>query len=308
MQEIVDRVDALLGEGRIEDVIKQVNQLLLDIFTGNSSQDYFAELLAIRGMAFYRRKNFEDARTDFRFSLSTDPANERAIYGMAYLAAYVDKDVAKTHEWMEKLPDSAARDNAWMIIMRSNEYISSNGPLSTDIEVADVLAKYLAPNPADPLNTANLMHNAGRFFLAESEYHEKDGDIEEARIDRVSAVAALSLSLALYGTGEINLHHRAAANYWMSVAMEKVLGPAAAIPSACESLKLWHKQLLLDQGNPHYQKSYNGSRERLIDLCEKGLADEMTEKGPGPGNYQYNLLQAADDTLAVTRIEPPTND
>jgi len=225
-----------------------------------------AELYALLGMAYYSRKNFASAKTYLKRALLFDPANERAIYGMAYLAAYVNKDPGKTREWMDKLPESAARDNVHMIMMRSPECIETNGLEQTYSEVIDLFDRYLTPNPVDPLNVANLMHNAGRFFLVKGADQEQRGDMPEVRKTCASAVAALALALSLYGTGDMNLHHRAAANYWMSVAIEKLLGPAAAIASAEQSVELWSRQLALDPKNPHFKESWRGAADRLHEL------------------------------------------
>ncbi|MBI1888619.1 MAG: hypothetical protein HYS15_01665, partial [Candidatus Spechtbacteria bacterium] len=107
--------------------------------------------------------------------------------------------------------------------------------------------------------------NAGRFFLVKAADQEQCGYARSKRTC-ASAVAALAIALSLYGTGNINLHHRAAANYWISMAMEKVFGPAAALSAVEQSLELWDRQLALDPENPHYQKGRQGAADRLRDL------------------------------------------
>lgn len=272
MGETIERLDALLKEGRTEEVL-EIGLPLCDplspIFREELQQS--AELQACVGMAYYRRKDFGYALMHFYQSLLLDPANERAIYGMAYIAAYVEKDPEKTREWMEKLPESAARDNAHMIILRSKEYIDTNGLDNTAMGVVTLLQKYILTPCEDSLNVANVFHNGGRFFLVESDAEEKaqDGDTAMAKKHCASAIASLALSLGLYGTGDMNLHHRAAANYWTSVAMEKLFGPAAAVPSAEEAVKLWHRQVERDIKNTHFWKSYENTVEWTRKLREK---------------------------------------
>jgi hypothetical protein len=313
-EEKIARLDALLKEGKTEEVISEIQDEFTTIycpvsvakidndddwFEAEYPSDYRSELFALKGMAFYRRKEFDIARANFGMSLSINAQNERAIYGMAYLAAYVDRDSSKVREWMEKLPESAAKNNARVIIARSDEYLSDVGVCDAECEVEEILHGWVGLNPQDPLNTANILHNAARFYM------EIPEDVEGGKYkqqDLYKALAYLQMAIGLYGTGNMNLHHRAAANYWLSVAQEKLLGPAAAIPFACESLHLWVRQLVLDPDNPHYQKSYTGSREQIAELCYK-MGEEISQRGPGAGNYVFDLIKAADDALAVTRLQ-----
>jgi tetratricopeptide (TPR) repeat protein len=273
MEKEIRYLDALLKEGKTGDVLK-IGVPLCNPHSPEfqeATQEQCAELQAVVGMAYYRRKEFENAQTYFNMSLVLDPANERALYGMAYLAAYVDCDSVKTREWMEKLPESAARDNAWMIILRTPEYYDMQHPLMVEGEVEKLAQKHFKPNPSDPLNTANIMHNAGRFFIAHGDKcMERDTGVpaEEKRVLYMLAVGVLQSAIGLYGTGDQNLHHRAAAHYWLSVAQEKLLGPAAAIAFAEQSVELWDKQLDLDPENPHYQKSRQGAADRLRELTD----------------------------------------
>lgn len=80
------------------------------------------------------------------------------------------------------------------------------------------------------------------------------------------AIGALSYAIGLYGTGDMNLHHRAAAHYWMSVAMEKLFGPAAALSSAEQSFELWKRQLGLDPANKHFEQNYENAMARVDEL------------------------------------------
>ncbi|MFY9457935.1 MAG: hypothetical protein WAP23_03355 [Candidatus Spechtbacterales bacterium] len=294
----------LLNEGKTKEVLDETQFLMGDDIAHLSHKNK-AEACALRGMAYYRRKDFGHAGFWFTVALDSDPANERAIYGMAYIAAAVDKDPEKLQEWMAKLPESAARDNARMIMMRDPKYLETKGMGETFLEADKILKKWVHKNPEDPSNAANIANNLGRLYIVVGDKltseQEEDGDYELISESYMLALSSLSAAIGLYGTGSMNLHHRAAANYWMSVAMEKLFGPAAAIPFACGSLRLWYEQIQLDLDNPHYQKSYAGSREWVTELLYK-MGEKMSQKGPGTGNYVYDLLKAADDTLAVTLL------
>ncbi len=265
-KEKLANLQALLAEGKTEEVIDQTQ--FLDSGYTRLSPENKAEACAFRGMAYYRRKDFGHAHFWFMIALGSDPQNERAIYGMAYLAVYVDKNPEKTNEWMAKLPESAAKDNASMIMMRAAEYIEANGLLKTEDNVGDLVEKWLNPNPEDSLNVANLLHNAARFYIVDSEKYLEAGSQQICMV----AVGLLQSAIGLYGTGNMNLHHRAAANYWISVAMEKLFGPAAATSAAAQSIELWYRQLELDPKNPQYSKSLQGASDRLIALRKAALA------------------------------------
>lgn len=294
------KLETLLAEGKTEEILEKTSWMLdaKNWLSENSTAQDKEEVWAIRGMAWYRRKEFQEARDCFELSLIDNNSNERATYGMAYLAAYVDKDPDKVREWMEKLPESAARDNAWMIIMRSPEYIGAHTLLSTEGDVQNILIRWLVPNPKDPLNTANILHNSARFYLEYGdaiEYMTDEPDDPSEKNECVfRALAYLTSAIGLYGTGNTNLHHRAAAHYWLSVAQEKILGAAAAIPFACKSLRLWYKQIRRDWDNPHYQKSYINSEEHLLSLKNQMRAQWF---GNNPPKYIDDLFNEATKTL-----------
>lgn len=223
----LEKLEALLAQGKTDELLEAAEPLMTKTPSSKSAPKERAEVVALIGMARYRRKEFDEARKRFDEALVRDPENERATYGMAYLAAYVDKDPDKVREWMEKLPESAARDNAWIIVIRSPEYLENANPLEIYASLREILHRRVKPDPADPLNTANILHNAGRLTLAMNDMAGKSWD--EKSVMALIAVGMLTSAIGLYGTGNTNLHHRAAAYYWASVAQEKALG-AAALP------------------------------------------------------------------------------
>lgn len=243
-----------------------------------------AEAHALEGMAHYRRKEFELARRCFDLSLQKNPANELTLNGIAYLAI---------RESMSKLPEGPPKDNSWVILMQNKEYIEANGLLETQAEIEEILTKYTKPNPDDPLNVANIFHNAGRFYIVAAEM-----DAESSYENYFLASMVLHCALPLYGTGEMNLHHRAAANNLLSITYEKVFGPAAALPFAEQSLILWNKQLNLDPQNPHFQEKYDNATQKILELITEVQKLWSQQSASTFSNHLSDLIGHATEVFA----------
>jgi len=78
----------LLDRGETEEVLEKTEWMLIskNWFSEYASEDARAEVWALRGMAFYRRKEHGRARMSLESSLRFDPANERANKGMTLLS------------------------------------------------------------------------------------------------------------------------------------------------------------------------------------------------------------------------------
>lgn len=83
--EKIQLLQSLLNLGKTENVIDGTEFLTGDNIA-HLSHENKAEACALRGMAYYRRQDFGHAGFWFTVALGSDPANERALYGMAYLA------------------------------------------------------------------------------------------------------------------------------------------------------------------------------------------------------------------------------
>ncbi len=159
--------------------------------------------------------------------------------------------------YTDQLPETPARDNAFMIYARE---LSDTTPKEEIIERA---TKWMKVALRDRVNTANLMNNTSRWFLAKFKTFE----------DLVMALGFMQVAIGLYGSESTDLHHKASVWYWVSVIQEKLMDKSAAIVAAEMSVKLWKRQLKADPANPNYQKSLDGAKVRLKELRKTMKSD-----------------------------------
>ncbi len=238
----VENLDFMLNQGKTASVLKKTEELLKNKSLSSKEAN---DLHALRGWAFYRQKQFDEARQE---ALLAGEDSLRGLRCLAALESYLgNPDQAKYY--LDKLPDTPAKDNPKMIGFH-------NPKDTTPKEEVLALAYKWVDELVDPINTANLMNNTARWLLAKG---ENKGDL-------MLALGFMRSAIEIYGTGLNNLHHRASANYWISQIMEKLFGPKAAITAAEQSLTLWKIQLSLDPGNQNFVNSHEGAKKRLAEL------------------------------------------
>lgn len=234
-----------LNQGRTTLILQETDEILK---TKCLISEEINELHAFRGWAFYRQKQFEEARQE---SLLAGESSLRGLRCLAAIESYLG-NLEQAEYYMNKLPDIPAKDNAKMIGFRS---VKDTTPKEEILELAYKWVDGLV----DPINTANLMNNTARWLLAKG----------EGKGDLMLALGFMRSAIEIYGTGFDNLHHRASANYWISQIMERLFGAKAAITAAEESLTLWEMQLSVNPASQNYINSHKGAEERLEELTEK---------------------------------------
>ncbi|MFH1036911.1 MAG: hypothetical protein V1756_02530 [Patescibacteria group bacterium] len=208
--------------------------------TGNDDPEW-PNLLALKAWFHYRLKDY---------ALAQDSAKEAgpvlwARECLAYIAAYVDKDDAALRQFLDELGDNINVTNAMIIRARDNDSTIAHG---------EVLMRTLLIR-GEGVETANLYHNAGRYFLAKP----RDDS------DYVLALGFFTVAAALYGTTG-NWHHRGALAFWRSSALEHFMDKKSAISAVEDSLRCWTEAIALDPTNKQHLEKWQGAINRLSEL------------------------------------------
>ncbi len=246
IQEKIQELEKLHKEGKTAELIEKGTEFILN---SSSEAPEIYKAGALMACGYYRQKDFENAR-EFALRVLKHKKEELAIRCLAAIAAYHDKDSKMMKYYTDQLPESPARDNAFMIYARE---LSDTTPKEEIIERA---TKWMKVAIQDRVNTANLMNNTSRWFLAKYKTFE----------DLVMSLGFMQVAIGLYGVGNENLHHRASAWFWVSNIQEKLFDKKAAISAAEMSVKLWQKQTKLDPKNQNFLTSYEGAKKRLKEL------------------------------------------
>ena len=199
------------------------------------------ELLALIGWCHYRKGEYEVAREWFTEAGQVSFARE----GLAYLAVYIDKDDVAFSELARNLGDRVNVQNALVIRARDLDSAISHQ------QVLDAVCRF----KEDTVETANLYHNAGRFFFHKARQQE----------DLVLAVGLYFMAQIRYGVDR-NWHHRGALNYWLSRALEDLVDKRAALEAARESLNCWTQQVILDPGTERHKQQWENAMNRIREL------------------------------------------
>ena len=199
------------------------------------------ELLALSGWCYYRQGKYEQARQLFQIAGSIRFARE----GLAYLAAYKDKDDPTLQALIQELGDSVNAQNA--LIVRARDPDST---IAHD-QVLDVTVLFTE----DEVEVANLYHNAGRFF-----FHKARG-----KWDLITALGLFDVARTRYGVDR-NWHHRGALNYWRSRVLEDLLDKRAALEAARDSLFCWTQQVILDPKTERHKQQWTNAGNRVREL------------------------------------------
>ncbi len=246
----VENLDSILNQGKTATVLQETEGLLKAEGLSSEEAD---ELHAFRAWAFYRQKQFDEARQE---ALLAGDDSLRGLRCLSAIESYLGNP-EKAKYYLGKLPDTPAKDNARMIGFRNPKDAAPK-------EEVLALAYKWVDGLVDPINTANLMNNTARWLFAKG----KD------KADAMLALGFMRSAIELYGGGLVNLHHRASANFWVSQIMERLFGPKAAITAAEESLTLWEIQLSLDPANPNFISNHDGAEKRLTELTESLLGKQ----------------------------------
>lgn len=254
-KEEVARLDDILKEGRTAEVIKEVDSILK---AGDLSEEQIEEFRALGMWGFYRQQDFNAVRKEG--FLITD--NERGLRCLAAMENYLG-NLNEAKKYLDRMSDSPGKANTKMIGFRDEK---DNTPREEVLALAFKWAGALV----DRINTANLMNNTARWLFAKG---SGEGDL-------MTAMGFMQSALILYGSGKVNLHHRAGASFWMSKIAERLFDSSAlAIEVAEQSLTLWEMQLGLDPDNEHFKRNYQGAKDHLAELNKKIRTEER--KGCG---------------------------
>jgi tetratricopeptide (TPR) repeat protein len=208
-----------------------------------------SELFALGAWCFYRLKKYAEAFDFANQAGSFVWARECLMYLAAYAPGYKNDETLIA--LCAELGDTVNSCNA--IIIRARDADST-------IASSDVLARVIRHQGTD-VSTANLWHNGARFFLA---LGEKGGSDSEQHFHHAKIL--IGGALARYGDGDMNVHHRAAANHWKSKILEKIGRHGDAIEAARESERLWSRQRELDPKNPAHVEKQTGAAQWLKKL------------------------------------------
>lgn len=244
----------LYHAGQTEELLDKSGAMLLKLEQSEQSavrDNLIAELHGCRAFAFYRQKEFVKTEEEALMA----GKNETALRCLAAIAAYHHKDPQMVKFYTEQLPDSPALDNAKTILARK-----PNDQTPQD-EIIERALKWVQIDPWDPLNTANLLNNTGRWLF---DHESKQTVVHDENI--IAAIGYMQTALGLYGGGLYNLHHRAGAWFWISKFQEKLFGKTAAMVAAETSINLWKEQLVLDITNKNFLNSFNGAKQHLENL------------------------------------------
>lgn len=201
----------------------------------------------MKAWAFFRRKQFPEAKEEAKLAKDNDFAREC----LDYISA-VSNEPQKVKKYKDCLPDdSILADSAIVIEARQKDSKTSRE------EVLKIANKWIGKDLlADQTFTANLANNVSRYFLA------KFTDKENLEL----ALWYMKKAIELYGEGETNLHHRASAHFWLSHIAEKMNDKESAITFIKKSVVLWKRQLKLDEENPGFKDALKGAQKRSEDL------------------------------------------
>lgn len=232
---------AMYDRGQTDDVLKAISAM-----DASTATDEAKNLTVLKGWCHYRRKEYDSAR-DCAVAAGNFPWAREL---MAYLCAYAPKYI--NDETLLRIAEELGHSNvniANAFVIRAR---AENWSLLSGAQVIDLV--YHFRNDMS-VHAANLHHNAGRFFLAKPGY---EGGL---RI----AVKYLDEAIKRYRM-EANFHHRAAANFWKSKALEGYAPKDCVVEAMQESVRLWDEQCKLDPTNSSFAQKRDEAKKRLSEL------------------------------------------
>ena len=229
----VEELRSMYDQGEFTDCLKATQG---ELDTRAQDDPERGEFCALAGWCEYRKKEYQVARKWFLEAGSVSFARE----GLAYLAAYVDKDDAALTELAYELGDRINIQNALTIRARATDSII------TQEEVMEGVLRF----NEDTVETANLYHNAGRVFF--------DIVRRPGKEDFVRALGLFDMARARYGIDR-NWHHRGALNYWRARTLRALLDKRAALEAARDSLFCWTQQVIIDPGTERHKQQWENA-------------------------------------------------
>ena len=231
----------LYDQGQTEKVLQEIASL--NLVPGHAE---YADLLTLKGWCHYRRKEYREAHDASVAGGSHRWARELMAYLLAYVPGYAND------QGLRQIAEELGNENLNAV---NALVIRARAPDCFELTHDDVALCVGRFRQSTAVSAANLFHNAGRFFLDKS---RGDHDLRQA-------VSYLDHALPLYGQ-DTHWHHRAAAQHWKSVAVERLEGPQGAVPFMEESLRLWEAQVALDPTNRSFQEKCAAAQQRLAGL------------------------------------------
>lgn len=244
----VPEIKKLYEAGQIDAALKAIQEAL----GAEPPDEEKRQLYARRAWCHYRQKKYDEALE----AISQAGDDTSALRCRAYIRAYsaAHRDDAELEEIVSQLGHDVDAANALTIRARDRDCGISHAYVW---KIAEVFIEN-ANAASHDVQVANLLHNVGRFFL----------DKARNRRDLKMAVGTFTAALAHYGEVS-NWHHRAAACFWMSQALERLTARPEALRYATLSAQLWLNQLELDPKNPAFQEKATVAAAAVTDLLAK---------------------------------------
>lgn len=243
----------LYETGKIDEALAAIEVALIT----EPPDDERNQLIGRRAWCRYRQEKYDEALDDIE-QAGDEPS---ALRCRVYIRAYSPNH--RNDGEMEEIVTQLGRDidafNALVIRARdpdcnvSHAYVWSLAEIF--LEEADTTAR--------DVKVANLLHNVGHFYI----------DKARNRRDFMIAIGTLTAALAHYGEVS-HWHHRAAACFWMSRALDQIAAPGAALQFAMASAQLWLNQLELDPGSARNKQRAEDAAARvamLLDKCQLAI-------------------------------------
>ena len=210
-------------------------QEVLDRIQAVPEEERTKEMKSLLAWAFFRRGDY---------SQSLSIATEIEDAGLsAQIYAYVSKADKALKDLSEKHPENSDIWNALVIRARDPDYSDysleefdlKNNELFGSLEIA---AKHFT-------------NNLARLYLAKYQSLE----------DVWKAACLLENDLQRYGEGDVNIHHKAAAAFWLLQAYTILEQPSLAKNAAKKSFDWWKKAHEIDPQNKVFEEKYLNAKK-----------------------------------------------
>jgi hypothetical protein len=210
-----------------------------------STDPELGKLMVTRAWAHWRDQEWEDARDWLNRAQAAGGAEDEVLRLEATFAVRDGNDV-KLLQLASQVPKNPGLQNA--LILRARGV-----PGMLTLPEVVYMADQLEDVHPEPLQVANVCHNAGRFCLDNGSRME----------DFAIAAGLLGRAIRLYGT-DIHWHHRAAASFWLAKSFQRWGGQqAAAIQAVRDSISLWDEAISNNPTNEGYRTNRVNAEQLL---------------------------------------------
>lgn len=238
-----ETLEELYSQGKNGEVLKKIE--------GLSPEELTDEIKVIKAWALFRMQRYNDALDII------DPLYQKGFLPatkiMSQIIAYIGGNDNIFCEIYEKIPDDPSFWNSIAIRER-------RPGVSTLASKEKLVEKCIHFENSGEIAAIHLMNNTARV------YFEQAMGIE----DFLVSIGLWEASLRRYGTGDRNLHHRAAVLFWISQTHEKIGFSTSALDAAIESERLWERQVALDPLTGPFQEKLENARKRVFLLRQQG--------------------------------------